>query len=109
MRLLFNIVWWILVILGFLSLGYNKEFTTFATYQEALNFSQTTETAGSPLQQDDGTYKVSTVDPDAELSFIQGIALFVFIIQIIKSILGFLGALLSEDNKEEAILIIFIW
>jgi hypothetical protein len=109
MRLLFNIVWWILVIIGFLSLGYNKEFTTFATYQEALNFSQTTETAGSPLQQDDGTYKVSTVDPDAELSFIQGIALFVFIIQIIKSILGFLGALLSEDNKEEAILIIFIW
>jgi hypothetical protein len=109
MRLLFNIVWWILVIIGFLSLGYNKEFTTFATYQEALNFSQTTETAGSPLQQDDGTYKVSTVDPDAEVSFIQGIALFVFIIQIIKSILGFLGALLSQDNKEEAILIIFIW
>jgi hypothetical protein len=109
MRLLFNIVWWILVIIGFLSLGYNKEFTTFATYQEALNFSQTTETAGSPLQQDDGTYKVSTVDPDAELSFIQGIALFAFVIQIIKSILGFLGALLSEDNKEEAVLIIFIW
>ena len=109
MRLLFNIVWWILVIIGFLSLGYNKEFTTFATYQEALNFSQTTETAGSPLQQDDGTYKVSTVDPDAELSFIQGIALFVFIIQIIKSIFGFLGALLSQDNKEEAVLIIFIW
>ena len=124
MRILFNIFWWIMVIVGFGSLSeISDDVQYFDTIEEAEAFIQSTGVANVEVQSNDDTsedakpyvVRIPSEKDFEDLGFIPGIALIITIIQLFKIallVLRFIWLVIAPEKEPvepEFVAIVFFW